>query len=41
MLPQVVLRGAFEADRQRFLNQGGANWLVSVGLRWNLFNGFE
>jgi outer membrane protein len=40
MLPQVVMRGAFEADRQRFLNQGGANWLVSVGLRWNLFNGF-
>ena len=39
-LPQVILRGAFEADRQRFYEQGGANWLVSVGLRWNLFNGF-
>lgn len=39
-LPQVTLRGAFEADRQRFYEQGGANWLVSVGLRWNLFNGF-
>ncbi len=38
--PQVVARGAFEADRQRFVNQGGTNWLVSIGLRWNLFNGF-
>ena len=40
-LPDVVLHGAFEADRQRFYDQGGANWLVSVGLRWNLFNGFS
>jgi outer membrane protein TolC len=39
-LPQVNLHTAFEADRQRFYNQGGANWLVSIGLRWNLFNGF-
>jgi outer membrane protein TolC len=39
-LPQVIARGAFEADRQRFVTQGGANWLVSIGLRWNLFNGF-
>jgi outer membrane protein TolC len=39
-LPQVVAHGAFEADRQRFINRGGANWLVSIGLRWNLFNGF-
>ncbi len=38
-MPQVVARGAFEAARQRFYNQGGANWLVSIGLRWNLFNG--
>jgi outer membrane protein TolC len=38
-LPQVTLHGAFEADRQRFANRGGANWLVSIGLRWNLFNG--
>lgn len=40
LLPQVGLRAAFEADRQRFYDRGGANWLVSVGLRWNLFNGF-
>jgi outer membrane protein len=39
MLPQVVLRGAFEADRQTFYDKGGSNWLVSVGLRWNVFNG--
>jgi outer membrane protein TolC len=38
-LPQVTLHGAFEADRQRFVYRGGANWLVSIGLRWNLFNG--
>ena len=40
LLPQVTLHGAFEADRQRFYDRGGANWLVSIGLRWNLFNGF-
>ncbi|MEQ1883475.1 MAG: TolC family protein [Bryobacteraceae bacterium] len=39
-LPQVGLHSAFEADRQRFYNGGGANWLVSIGLRWNLFDGF-
>src|SRR5262249_12142162 len=35
-LPQVALHGAFEADRQRFVTRGGSNWLVSIGLRWNL-----
>ena len=39
-LPQVTLHGAYEADRQRFVTRGGDNWLVSIGLRWNLFNGF-
>src|SRR6185437_10979637 len=39
LLPQVSLHGAFEADRQRFYDRGGANWLISIGLRWNLFNG--
>jgi outer membrane protein TolC len=38
-LPQVALQGALEADRQRFVTRGGANWLVAIGLRWNLFNG--
>jgi outer membrane protein TolC len=40
LLPQVSLRAAFEADRQRFVTRGGDNWLVSIGVRWNLFNGF-
>lgn len=39
LLPQVTFHGAFEADRQQFINKGGANWLASIGLRWNLFNG--
>jgi outer membrane protein TolC len=39
LLPQVAFHAAFEADRQQFINKGGANWLASVGLRWNLFNG--
>jgi len=38
-LPQITLRGAFEADRQRFADRGGENWLVSIDLRWNVFNG--
>ena len=40
LLPEVSAHAAFEADRQRFYDRGGANWLVSIGLRWNLFNGF-
>ena len=39
--PQITLHGAFEADRQNFYDRGGANWLLSLGLRWNLFNGFS
>jgi outer membrane protein TolC len=38
-LPHVTIHGAFEADRQRFAYRGGANWLVSMSLRWNLLNG--
>jgi outer membrane protein TolC len=41
LLPQVGVHAAFEADRQDFYDRGGANWLVSIGLRWNLFNGFS
>jgi outer membrane protein len=40
LLPQVSFRVAFEADRQRFINRGGANWFAGASLRWNLFNGF-
>ena len=39
LLPQVGFHAAFEADRQQFVNKGGANWLASIGLHWNLFNG--
>jgi outer membrane protein TolC len=39
LLPQIGFHGAFEADRQQFINKGGANWLTSIGLHWNLFNG--
>lgn len=38
-LPDVTAHGSFEADRERFVARGGSNWLVSVGLRWNLFDG--
>ncbi len=41
LLPQVSAHAAFEADRQRFYDRGGANWLVSIGLHWNVFNGFS
>ncbi|MCZ2155556.1 MAG: TolC family protein [Bryobacterales bacterium] len=39
--PEVFVRGAFEADRQQFINKGGANWFFGAGLRWNVFNGME
>jgi outer membrane protein TolC len=39
--PQVAFHAAFEADRQRFINRGGANWLAAISVRWNLFNGFS
>ena len=41
LLPQAGVHAVFEADRQNFYDKGGANWLVSIGLRWNLFNGFS
>jgi outer membrane protein TolC len=41
LLPTVAIHGAFEGDRQQFYSRGGANWLVSVGLHWNLFNGLS
>jgi outer membrane protein len=39
LLPQVGFHAGFEADRQRFIDRGGANWTAAVSLRWNLFNG--
>jgi outer membrane protein len=40
LLPQVGLHAAIEQDRQQFAGRSGANWLASVSVRWNLFNGF-
>jgi outer membrane protein len=39
--PQVSFRSAVEADAQRFVTRGGINWLASVEMKWNLFDGFE
>lgn len=41
LLPQIHGHAVFEVDRQRIYDRGGLNWLVSIGLRWNLFNGFS
>lgn len=41
LLPQVGVRAMFEADRQQFVNKGGANWLFAASVKWNLFNGFS
>lgn len=40
LLPQVGVHAAIEQDRQQFAGRSGGNWLASVSLRWNLFNGF-
>jgi outer membrane protein len=40
LLPQVGLHAAIEQDRQQFAGRSGGNWLASVSVRWNLFNGF-
>jgi outer membrane protein TolC len=40
LLPEFYLRAGVEADRQRFVTRGGANWLAAAGLRWTLFDGF-
>jgi len=37
--PRISVRGTFESDRQQFANRGGANWLGSVSLTWNVLNG--
>lgn len=40
-LPQVFAQGGFEADRARFVDQGGGNWIAGVGMRWDLWKGGE
>lgn len=39
LLPRVVTRGVFEANRQNFATRGGGNWMWMTSLRWNLFDG--
>ena len=38
--PEAALRFAWEVDAQQVVLKAGANWMASVTLRWNLFNGF-
>ena len=40
LLPQIGFHAAVEEYRQRFAWRAGGNWLASVSVRWNLFNGF-
>jgi len=40
LLPQVGVHADIEQDRQQFAGRSGGNWMASVSLRWNLFNGF-
>ena len=40
LLPQIGVHADIEQDRQNFAGRSGGNWLASVSLRWNLFNGF-
>jgi outer membrane protein len=39
LLPQIAFRGAYEVDRQTFASKVGTNWLASIALRWNVFDG--
>jgi len=41
MLPQVNFHAGIEADAQRVVARGGINWLASVNMKWNVFNGFS
>ena len=40
-LPMVVAQGVLEADRARFVDQGGGNWLAGAAMRWDLWRGGE
>jgi outer membrane protein TolC len=39
--PEIVAQGVFEADRQRFVDRGGGNWLAGVSMNWDLWRGGE
>jgi outer membrane protein len=38
-MPQIAFHAGFESDRQTFATRGGASWLASASLHWNVFNG--
>jgi outer membrane protein TolC len=37
--PRVFARAVFEADRKKFVTDGGGNWYFGATMQWNLFNG--
>jgi outer membrane protein TolC len=39
--PTIVAQGVVEADRARFVNRGGGNWLAGVSMRWDLWKGYQ
>jgi outer membrane protein TolC len=39
-LPEIAVRGTFEANRQGFVTRGGSDWMTGATLQWNLFRGF-
>jgi outer membrane protein len=39
LLPKVYVQAGLEANRGRFVTQGGGNWLAGAALEWNLFDG--
>ena len=41
LFPQVVAQGLLEADKGRFVDQAGGNWLVGAAVKWDVWNGGE
>jgi outer membrane protein TolC len=39
LYPQLVARGVFEANRHKFVTDGGVNWFFGAGLKWNFDTG--
>ncbi len=40
LMPEIVVHGAFAANRNSFTSRGGTNWMAGATLRLNLFRGF-
>lgn len=41
LAPRLVAQGALEADRGRFADQAGGNWLLGAALQWDVWKGGE